>query len=164
MSRRTGNRVNSNYERIASRIGVRFRTRASESQRHFPPLTAVPNDHTTRPWPNHQNRIGISWRYHTLNTTASRFWAGTILHCLHVVLVYRYYYVIWYRHEHYESLLKLTIYLCYYFSLRLFVSLLHNWQGCVLNQQKACGLWFGNIQLMLLIYTWTMNWSNCKLL
>ena len=53
----TGSRVNSNYERIASRVGARFRTRASGSQRHLPPPTVSPNV------PNHSSmtQIGTSW-------------------------------------------------------------------------------------------------------
>ena len=43
MSPCTGSRMNSNYERNASRVGAQFRTRASESQRHFPPPTLMSN-------------------------------------------------------------------------------------------------------------------------
>ena len=34
----------------------------------------------TRPWHFRQNRLAPAERYHTLATTASRFWAGRILH------------------------------------------------------------------------------------
>ena len=43
MSPCTGTGVNFNYERIASRVSARFRTRASESQNHLPPSTVTSN-------------------------------------------------------------------------------------------------------------------------
>ena len=76
MSPCTGSKVNSNYERIASRVGTQFRTRASESQKHLPPPTVVSKVLTTRPWPTRQNGLASAEQYHTLNTTVSRFGAG----------------------------------------------------------------------------------------
>ena len=54
--------------------------RASESRRHFPLPTVVSNILTTRRWSVRQNGLAPAERLHTLNTTANRFWAGTILH------------------------------------------------------------------------------------
>ena len=46
----TSYRVNSHCARIASRVGAQFRMRATESQRHLPPLTVVSNVLTTWLW------------------------------------------------------------------------------------------------------------------
>ena len=46
---------------------------------HLPQPTAVARVLTTRPWPIHQNGLALALWYHTQFTTASRFWAGTIL-------------------------------------------------------------------------------------
>ena len=67
----TGNRVNSNYERIASRVGAQFRTRASESQRHPSPPTVVSNVLTTRRWSTRQNGLTPAERYDPLQLMTS---------------------------------------------------------------------------------------------
>ena len=53
-------RVNSNYERIASRVGSQFRTRASKSQRLIPP-TVMSDGLTIRSWLVCQKCFGTSW-------------------------------------------------------------------------------------------------------
>ena len=58
-SKRTGSRVNSSYERIASCAGTQVRTRP-QSPKATPPPTIGPNVLTTRSWPNRQKRIGTS--------------------------------------------------------------------------------------------------------
>ena len=66
MSLCTDSIVNSNYERIDSRVGAKFRTRASEPQRHLPPPTVASNVLNTRPWP--KNCLAPAEPHHTLNT------------------------------------------------------------------------------------------------
>ena len=53
----TVSRVNSKYERIASRVEAQLRTPASEYQRHHPPPTTVSSVLTTRPWPTHNENL-----------------------------------------------------------------------------------------------------------
>ena len=70
----------SNYERISSRVGAQFRTRASESPRHLPPPTVKPNVLTTRLWRVRQKRIGTRWMASHIEHSSESILSKTILH------------------------------------------------------------------------------------
>ena len=123
-----GSRVNSKYEGIALRVGAQFRTQASESQRHLPPPTVMSNVLTIRAWPAAKNRLTSAECCHTLYATASPFEQERFpLHCLHLVLAYRYCFV-WRKPENVPHLIVDVICGRLYFVLH--IKHLNCWNMC----------------------------------